>query len=145
MQLSEQDRLLKSREYTRIWQKNNPEKVLQRKREWMKNPVNRMKHTLNQAKRRAKEKGIEFSLSIEDLLPFPEYCPILDIKLNYSGSNKQGFINDSASIDRVDSSKGYTKDNVMIVSWRANRIKADSTLVELKKLVKYMEHQNAII
>ncbi len=135
----------KRREYTRKWQKNNPEKVLQRKRDWMKNPINRMKHILGQAKLRSKKKGIEFNIVVEDLMPFPEFCPILEIKLNYDGTDAYGFINNSVSIDRIDSSKGYTKDNVMLISWRANRIKADASLLELKKLVNYMEQKNAII
>ena len=145
MNLSEQERLERRRQYTREWQKRNPEKVLQRKRDWMKNPINRIKHTLGQAKQRAKAKGFEFSITIDDLLPLPEYCPILDVKLNYMGTDEFGFVNDSPSIDRIDSTKGYIQGNVMIISWRANRIKADATLDELKKLVEYMEHNNAII
>lgn len=108
-------------------------------------PINRLKHTLGQAKQRARAKGMEFNITIDDLLPLPDYCPVLDVKLNYSGTDAYGFVNNSPSIDRIDSSKGYIKGNVMIVSWRANRIKADATLEELQKLVKYMEHHHAII
>ena len=43
---------------------------------------------------------------------------------------------DSPSLDRLDSSLGYTPENVWWISYRANRLKNDSTLEELEKLVK---------
>jgi len=45
----------------------------------------------------------------------------------------------SPSLDRIDNSKGYTKDNVMVISFRANNIKKDANLQELKALVRYLE------
>ncbi len=134
-----EEAILKRRSYTRKWQQNNPEMVLQRKRDWLKNPINRIKHCLYGAKARAKNKNIEFNVCIDDLLPLPTHCPILGIELNYEGTQGKGFFNDSPSIDRIDSTKGYIKGNVMIISWRANRIKADSTVEELRKLLTYME------
>jgi hypothetical protein len=46
----------------------------------------------------------------------------------------------SPSIDRVDSSKGYTKDNIQVISHRANNLKNNATLEELRKLVTYVEN-----
>ena len=46
----------------------------------------------------------------------------------------------SPSIDRIDSTKGYTKDNIQIISWRANRIKNDSTPEELMQIATYMRN-----
>ena len=141
MQLSEavSEATLRRREYTRTWQRKNPEKVLARKQEWMKKPENRIKHTLSQAKRRAIKDGREFDITLEDLLPLPTVCPVLGTVLNYTGTQAKGFVDNSPSIDRIDSSKGYIKGNVQIISWRANRVKADATVEELEAVIKYMK------
>lgn len=72
----------------------------------------------------------------------PDVCPILGIPLNYDGTAGEGWTrkDDSPSIDRIDSSIGYTEDNIQIISWRANRIKNDSTPEELFKLATYMQN-----
>ena len=81
-------------------------------------------------------------LEILESISIPDYCPVLGIKLNYDGNDKSpGWTrqDDSPSIDRIDSNKGYTADNIHIISWRANRIKNDSTPEELRKLADYIE------
>jgi hypothetical protein len=92
----------------------------------------------NRLKQSAKKRDIEFNLSLNDLndLGFPLTCPILGIVLQHNtGSPKDN----SYSIDRIDSSKGYVPGNIVVISFRANRIKNDSTLSELKSLVEYYE------
>jgi hypothetical protein len=83
----------------------------------------------NLAKQRSKRRGIEFSIDVEDL-KMPEICPLLGIKLD-SYSEKLDF---HPSIDRIDSSKGYIKGNVWIVSHRANKIKNNASAEELIKI-----------
>ncbi len=86
---------------------------------------------------RAKEIGLEFNIKQEDII-IPEYCPVFGIKLTMLGD--ANYIRRNApSIDRIDNSKGYIISNIRIISERANRIKSDATLEELKALVKYME------
>jgi hypothetical protein len=71
----------------------------------------------------------------------PDYCPMLGIPLNYDGTGIEGDWSrkdNSPSLDRIDSSKGYTKGNIHVISWRANRIKNDSTPEELMQIAKYM-------
>jgi predicted DNA-binding protein YlxM (UPF0122 family) len=78
-------------------------------------------------------------LAILTSLEPPDFCPILGLKLNYDGYDSSYERADySPSIDRIDSSKGYLIDNIQIISWRANRIKNDSTPEELKKIADYM-------
>lgn len=80
-------------------------------------------------------------LELLSVVEVPDYCPILGIKLNYDGTGKIGDWSrrdNSPSMDRIDSSKGYTPDNIHIISWRANRIKNDSTVEELGKIYEYM-------
>lgn len=76
-----------------------------------------------------------------ETIELPEYCPMLGIKLNYDGYEKSGWsrTDNSPSIDRIDSTKDYTLDNIQVISWRANRIKNDATPEELRKIADYME------
>lgn len=86
------------------------------------------------AKRRAKNKNLPFDLVFEDIV-FPAYCPVLGIEIK----PEQAMSNHNASIDRIDNSKGYTKDNIRIISWKANRIKSNSTIKELELILNYMK------
>jgi len=45
--------------------------------------------------------------------------------------------NNSPSIDRIDNSKGYIKNNIVVVSRRANVLKKDASIEELKKLAEF--------
>lgn len=90
------------------------------------------------AKSRAKAKGLEFSLKPEDIV-IPERCPVLWHTLKHSyGSYGSG--DWSPTIDRIDSTKGYTRDNVTVISARANRLKGDATVEELECIVSYYRH-----
>ena len=53
---------------------------------------------------------------------------VLGIKLDTGDRRKKG---NAPSIDRIDNSKGYTKENIMVVSNRANMIKNNATIDEL--------------
>ncbi len=99
---------------------------------------NRVRHTLYAAKKRAKEKGIEFTLELSDIV-IPTHCPVLGIPLEFQRGKPS---DNSPSIDRIDNSKGYTPDNVVVISMRANQLKRDATLPELKALVEYMERHS---
>lgn len=67
---------------------------------------------------------------------WPEYCPILGVKLDYFAESVQ---ENSPSFDRMDSSLGYTNSNVMIVSWRANRIKNNGTASEHRQIADFLD------
>jgi hypothetical protein len=83
---------------------------------------------LNYARRNAKRRGEECTLRLSDIV-IPERCPVLGFKMEHTGHQDT-----SPSVDRIDSSKGYTPDNVWIISQRANRIKNNATLEEIKLL-----------
>lgn len=82
--------------------------------------------------------GYFWDLKFEDLV-WPSHCPILGLELDYFAETRQ---ENSPSFDRTDSSKGYTKGNVQIVSWRGNRIKNDGSLEEHEKIVNYLKQGN---
>jgi len=95
------------------------------------------KRLLSDAKRRAKRNGLEFDLTVDDIV-IPEVCPVLGIPIHRDCEMTAR--NNSPSLDRIDNSKGYVKGNVRVISWRANAIKRDSTIEELKKIIEYMTH-----
>lgn len=87
------------------------------------------------AKRRAKKKGLEFSLKLTDI-KIPKMCPLLGIEIIKGVGKCWG---NSPSLDRKDPTKGYTPDNVWVISHRANTSKSYLTLEELKVFVKNLE------
>ena len=91
---------------------------------------------LNQLKASAKKRGIEFDLTTADIddIGIPISCPVLGIPLKF---NKGKPLDNSISFDRIDSTKGYTKDNIVIVSHRVNKLKSNSTYDEMKKIFEY--------
>jgi predicted DNA-binding protein YlxM (UPF0122 family) len=91
---------------------------------------------LARLRNRAKKKGIEFSLTADDL-QIPELCPVLGMPIKF---NLGRTCDDSISVDRVDNSKGYTSDNIIITSRRANCLKNEATLDELERI--YLFYKN---
>ena len=61
-------------------------------------------------------------------MTIPEFCPILGIPLIRVGTIAT---DNSPSIDRIDSTKGYIKGNVQVISKKANTLKNSSSLSEL--------------
>ena len=94
---------------------------------------------LTQAKARARKRGYSSDLTIDDV-GIPERCPVFGIPLDVAAETNADNL---PSIDRKDPSKGYVKGNVWVISWRANRLKNNATLEELKMLVAALEHQRA--
>lgn len=81
------------------------------------------------ARKRARQKGLEFRLTQDDI-EIPEFCPILGCKLQV-GDGKQHWL--SPTLDRLDPTKGYTPENVWIISHRANTMKSNATCDDLLK------------
>lgn len=91
---------------------------------------------LSAAKYRAKAQHLPFNLTLEDLGPLPEYCPVLGIPLEIgSGTHGDG----SPSLDKIIPKLGYVRGNVLIVSMRANRLKSDATVAELRQMAEFYE------
>lgn len=91
---------------------------------------------LTRAKSRAKQNNIPFNLTIEDI-EVPEVCPLLGIPIEIQPN--KGYHPNSPSLDKIIPEKGYIKGNVWVISNRANTLKNDATLSELKLLVERLE------
>lgn len=113
-----------SREYIREWWK--------KKREL--DPTYEM---FMSARKRAKAKQLEFDIDKSDIV-IPSVCPVLNIPV-YISKGKSS--KNSPCLDRIDNSKGYTKDNIRVISNKANHCKSDLSIEEVENLLKYMKGQ----
>lgn len=91
---------------------------------------------LHRAKSRAKAKGLKFDISIEDIV-IPEFCPVFGTPLERA-KGKDSNKDNSPSLDRIRSEKGYVKGNVWVISNKANTIKSSATVEELYHLVSVL-------
>jgi hypothetical protein len=91
------------------------------------------------AKHRAKMKGLVFTLRPEDI-HVPDFCPVLGIRLKF-GRGSGGAVDASPTLDQIRPGQGYVPGNVAVISKRANRIKGDAFLKELKQIVAWLEKQ----
>jgi len=69
---------------------------------------------------------------LNKIYPTDNLCPLLKIPLFRGEKNS---CPNSPTLDRIDSSKGYTKDNVQVISLKANTAKSNLSLDEMKLLV----------
>ncbi len=153
----------------REWKKNNKDKIMEwkaanpdrvqlwKKREYKKNIVRYQESNKNYkfnnyervllgcAKYSSKKKNLPFDLELSDII-IPDVCPVLGIKIVIptirAGKGRGGFparLN-NPTLDRFDNSKGYTKDNIRVISWRANRLKCDGSITEFEAIVAYMKN-----
>ena len=100
-------------------------------------PVSKL--MLNQARARARRKGLPFDIELEDIV-VPTHCPVLGVELSRGTRQDRDC---SFSLDRIKPELGYVKVNVAVISQKANRMKNDATIEELNKLITWMENLNA--
>lgn len=100
---------------------------------YLSNYDNFIKKNFSDLRHNAKRRNIQVDITIQDVHNLYKQqnglCAILNIKMTYEaterGANTQHIINKlNVSVDRIDSSKYYTKDNIQLVCAIINRIKA---------------------
>ena len=96
---------------------------------WARSAMARIRH-------RAKKTGLKCTITWRDIVP-PLHCPVLGLPLQFTGNPTAGN-RLSPSVDRFDNAEGYIPGNVRVISNRANLLKKDATLAELRCLVVYM-------
>ena len=111
--------------YMQKWRLANPEK-------WL----------VSSCKQTAKNKGLPFDITAEDIT-IPTHCPILGIELKMGSEGLRSCRDAAPSIDRIVPEKGYVRGNVVVVSFRANRIKSNATAEEILAVGRfYKELEN---
>lgn len=122
--------LEKSREKGRIraHTRRGPQRRAYERKIYHKNPA---RYMLKSAINRARQLGFICTITECDIV-IPEFCPLLGLKLE-RGTGKQQAA--SPSLDRIIPTCGYVPGNVWVISHRANELKRDATLQELRMLV----------
>lgn len=136
----------KNREWQRKYREKHKEKINQKnKLSYSENPDvfyqrrvrsannNPEQVMLENARRNATRHNREFNLDLSDIV-IPEVCPFLKVPLIFDRG--KGLSWNAPSIDRIDSSMGYVKGNVQILSRKANMMKSNATQAELIQFAK---------
>lgn len=89
------------------------------------------------ARLRARKSGIPFEIELSDVV-IPEFCPALGLKLIRNRGVRSPA---SATLDRIDNSRGYEKGNIQVICYRANAMKNDATFEEVEKLYLFLKAQ----
>jgi hypothetical protein len=85
---------------------------------------------------RAKARGLPFNLEESDI-HLVDKCPVFDVPLVHGiGTGTRSRY--AHSIDRIDPTKGYVKDNIQVLSVKANIMKSDATPEELLKFADWI-------
>jgi len=136
---SKEGRRLQCKECCKQWQKEwrdqqPKEEISKSHKKWRLN--NRGLALLTLARFRAKQKGLEFTITQMDIDPKIKHgcCELTGIRFNLKGGKTW----DSPSIDRIDASKGYTKDNVRVVLYCVNvmaNVWGADKIVEIAKAI----------
>jgi len=82
------------------------------------------------ARKRARDKNVPFDLVLSDIV-IPDLCPVFNKPFEYGTPF-------AASIDRINPSLGYTKDNIQIISYKANTMKNNASSKELKEFASWI-------
>lgn len=91
---------------------------------------------LSMAKTRAREEGVDFNISLEDILTvFGDRCPVLGMPFNM---NARTLVDASPTLDKFDRTKGYVPGNVAVISHQANRIKNNATTEQVMRVAEWM-------
>jgi 5-methylthioribose kinase len=134
-------------EYYSNYYQENKEKLLLKRKEWRENNKERVKTVGKEYRERTKEKskawrddnkdrlyflslksraikkGLEFNLEEKDVIAV-DHCPVFGVELVRSLLKPAW---NSASVDRIDNTKGYVKGNTQVMSYLANSMKRDAT------------------
>jgi hypothetical protein len=116
--------------------KNSQKNSEKRKIDYRNNDKRYKYMMLKRAEKRALEKDVPFKLTMDDI-DIPIYCPILKVKLEIGKTS--GPDDFSPSLDRIIPELGYVPGNVKIISMRANRIKTNATIEDIKNVLLYLK------
>lgn len=155
MVMSKKERKEKQKIWSKTYKKKYPERLRAANRKhYRKNKVNRLAvqeklrktpaHRMNllyhAACRRARTKNLPIDIDKEYLLHLVELsnncCQVTGIKFDYDRNPKYGKNPYAPSLDRIDSSKGYTKGNVQLVVFMYNTAKGDWEHEDVLKLAE---------
>ena len=116
----------------RTYYESNKEVLKEKGRKYYRK--NFRKTMLQNAQRRARKYGYPCTITEDDII-VPEFCPLLGLKLEVASKNRAAW----PSLDKIQPELGYVPGNVWVISHRANFIKNDATVQELRTLLTNLE------
>lgn len=126
------------REHLREWHKEDRQKNAERYAEQSRQRYLKQRpySLVTMAKTRSKKRGYEFNLDeawVEST--WTGRCALTGVEFS---SPKKKTDNYSPSLDRIDPSKGYTKDNCRFIIWALNRFKCTSQDEEMIAIARLL-------
>jgi hypothetical protein len=100
------------------------------KQQYNSTPIQKL--LLDRCKTRSTKKKLNFNLELSDIV-IPEKCPIFNVPL------KRRTVY-APSVDRINPNLGYVKENIQVISLRANVLKNNATIGELELILKHMKN-----
>jgi hypothetical protein len=141
--LTEEERKRRRRESRRKWSEKHPEVGrIKGKKRYARNPEkyrekgrasyarNLLVQRLRSIRRRCKVAGTTCTLTQEHLRS-PPTCPFLGISLQVGAASG---MSTSPTVDRINPNGGYTPENILFLSYRANTIKNNASAEELLRV-----------
>ena len=125
-----------NRETSREYRKRNKDRYYANQKKSRESESVFISQTFYNLKTRSNKKGLEVDVTpeyIKDLLKDSKYfCRVSGLKMNLESHPRKKANPFKASLDRIDSTKGYIKGNVQWVCWSVNQMKSDKTEEEFK-------------
>lgn len=98
--------------------------------------ANIVRALFNEARGRAKARGVEFTITLADIPPMGTHCPLLGHPFEERTFGERSAY--TPSLDRIRPDEGYVPGNVWIVGYRANLVKNDGTAEEHERIAAAM-------
>lgn len=135
----------------KLYRENNKEKISQRKKVYLENNQLHPEYTetpqlwyFKKINNSAKQRNIEFNLTYQELLDSNhcQNCCFCGTELKFTKTLNQASGNQNASLDRIDSSKGYEVGNIQWSCWQCNHLKSTFSQDEFIQLCNNIAHTN---
>jgi len=122
----------------------NKERIAEQKRAYYRTSKGIAKQLFDKARYRARKQSIVFELDYDWVLGQVQQvleCPVRKVKFV---TGDKTFHNNSRTLDRAQPSLGYTRENTCLVSFKANLVKNNGSLQDLKLLICYLHKIKAM-
>lgn len=128
----EKKKILNQNSY-RIYHKQHKQYKEKRQKQLYTDVGLRMKKLIRDARERAKERNIPFSLTLDHVMKHIEYGKCSITGLPFQINKREGMRTNpyAPSLDQIEPNKGYTNENIRVVIWAYNAMKNEMSDFEV--------------